>query len=119
MAAATPATHSPWPADPAEHLVVVLGASPKPERYSNQAVCLLREMGYRVIPVHPRESHIEGIATVTNLAEGLSDVPLSHAQTLQFAAVGASDLMRLLPHCLQHLGLAALDHGSSLLHRMT
>jgi xanthosine phosphorylase len=59
------------------------------------------------------------IATVTNLAEGLSDVPLSHAQTLQFAAVGASDLMRLLPHCLQHLGLAALDHGSSLLHRMT
>lgn len=67
MAAATPATHSPWPADPAEHLVVVLGASPKPERYSNQAVCLLREMGYRVIPVHPRESHIEGIATATNL----------------------------------------------------
>lgn len=41
------------------------------------------------------------IATVTNLAEGLSDVPLSHAQTLQYAAVGAADLMRLVPAFLQ------------------
>lgn len=43
------------------------------------------------------------IATVTNLAEGLSDQPLSHEQTLQFAAVGAKDLMRLLPECLQRI----------------
>lgn len=67
MAGLTPANPFPWPADPAEHLVVVLGASPKPERYSNQAVCLLRETGYRVIPVYPRSSDIEGIATATNL----------------------------------------------------
>jgi xanthosine phosphorylase len=45
------------------------------------------------------------IATVTNLAEGLSDMPLSHEQTLQYAAVGAKDLMRLLPDCLQRLAL--------------
>ncbi len=43
------------------------------------------------------------IATVTNLAEGLSDQPLSHEQTLHHAAIGAKDLMRLLPHCLQRL----------------
>jgi len=43
------------------------------------------------------------IATITNLAEGMSDVPLSHAQTLQYAAVGAKDLMRLIPAYLQSL----------------
>lgn len=50
------------------------------------------------------------IATVTNLAEGLSDLPLSHAQTLQYAAVGAKDLMRLLPHCLQRLATVESGH---------
>ncbi len=43
------------------------------------------------------------IATITNLAEGLSNVPLSHAQTLQYAGVGAKDLMRLIPTYLQSL----------------
>lgn len=44
---------------PSEHTVAVLGASPKPGRYSNQAVRLLKEQGYRVIPVHPRFPEIE------------------------------------------------------------
>ena len=39
--------------------VVVLGASPKPERYSNKAVRLLLEHGHRVIPVHPAIKEIE------------------------------------------------------------
>ena len=44
--------------------VVVLGASPKPERYSNQAVRLLQEHGHRVIPVHPAIIEIESIPVV-------------------------------------------------------
>ena len=47
--------------------VAVLGASPKPERYSNQAVKLLKEHGYRVIPVHPTLSAIEGLPTANRL----------------------------------------------------
>ncbi len=43
------------------------------------------------------------IATVTNLAEGMSDVALSHEQTLKYAAVGAADLTRLVPAYLQQL----------------
>lgn len=43
------------------------------------------------------------IATITNLAEGMSDLPLSHEQTLHYAAIGAKDLMRLLPAYLQRL----------------
>lgn len=47
------------------------------------------------------------IATVTNLAEGMSDIALSHEQTLKYAAVGASDLIRLVPAWLQALPGAA------------
>ena len=43
------------------------------------------------------------IATITNLAEGMSDVALSHEQTLHYAAVGAKDLMRLVPEYLRRL----------------
>ncbi len=48
---------------------VVLGASTKPERYSNQAVRLLKEYGHPVIPVHPAEDTIEGLPVVHNLRE--------------------------------------------------
>ncbi len=47
--------------------VVVLGASPKPERYSNQAVVALLRHGYEVIPVHPAVSEIEGLDAVSSL----------------------------------------------------
>ncbi len=56
------------PRKPAEQTVVVLGASPKPTRYAYQAVALLREKGYRVIPVHPKASRIDEIPVVRDLA---------------------------------------------------
>ena len=53
---------------PANETVVVLGASPKPERYSNQAVRALVEHGHRVIPVHPLLKKIAGVAVVPALS---------------------------------------------------
>jgi predicted CoA-binding protein len=47
--------------------VVVLGASPKPDRYSNKAVKLLLEHGYSVVPVHPAATEIEGLPVAPNL----------------------------------------------------
>jgi len=47
--------------------VVVLGASDKPDRYSNMAVRLLAAGGHRVIPVHPKIKSVEGIPVVPNL----------------------------------------------------
>lgn len=41
--------------------VAVLGASPKPERYSNQAIRLLRQYGHAVIPVNPAQREIAGL----------------------------------------------------------
>jgi predicted CoA-binding protein len=48
--------------------VVVLGASPKPERYSNRAIRMLQAAGYRVIPVHPKAAFIESEPVVHDLA---------------------------------------------------
>ena len=36
------------------------------------------------------------MSAITNLAEGMSDEPLSHEQTLRAAEAGAGDLARLL-----------------------
>jgi predicted CoA-binding protein len=50
--------------------VAVIGASPKPERYSNKAIRLLREYGHTVLPVNPIQTQIEGL-TVTPDIESL------------------------------------------------
>jgi len=49
--------------------VVVLGASPKPERYSNMAVQQLKEQGHEVVPIHPQSESIHGIPCVTDLSQ--------------------------------------------------
>lgn len=49
--------------------VAVLGASPKPERYSNKALRMLHSQGYEVIPVHPALDDIEGLKVCRNLAD--------------------------------------------------
>ena len=46
---------------------------------------------------------VAAVSVITNLAEGMSEEPLSHAQTLRAAEAGAGDLARLLldfiPRC--------------------
>lgn len=54
---------------PENHHVAVLGAHTKPQRYSNQAVCLLLEHGFRVTPVHPKFELIEGLQVVPSLKD--------------------------------------------------
>lgn len=51
-----------------EHHVVVLGASEKKERHSNQAVNMLIHEGYKVTPVNPAGGEIHGIKCVPDLA---------------------------------------------------
>lgn len=52
---------------PKDHRVVVLGASPKPTRYSYQAVQMLVAAGYQVIPVHPKARRVEQVSVVASL----------------------------------------------------
>jgi predicted CoA-binding protein len=49
--------------------VVVLGASPKAERYSNQAVRHLLDLGHTVLPVNPAVASIWGLACVKQLLD--------------------------------------------------
>lgn len=48
--------------------VVILGASPKRERYSNVAQRLLMEIGRIVIPVNPAQATIEGVDVTPRLS---------------------------------------------------
>ncbi len=78
--------------------VVVLGASNKPDRYSNKAVKLLKEHGYHVIPVHPRLSEIDGLPVAPNLTSIKEKV---HTLTLyigpQRSVTLADDIIALNP----------------------
>ncbi len=49
---------------------------------------------------------VAAISAITNLAEGMGDVPLSHEQTLADAARAAEDLVRLLPAFIARLANA-------------
>lgn len=49
--------------------VAVLGASPKPERYSHMAVVMLDEAGHAVFPIHPSAVEISGIRVFKSLRE--------------------------------------------------
>ena len=50
------------------NITVVLGASDKPERYSNRAIRLLMEYGHHVIPVHQKLENIEGLVVKHQLS---------------------------------------------------
>jgi xanthosine phosphorylase len=49
---------------------------------------------------------VAAVSVITNLAEGLSDVPLSHDQTLDAAAAAAADLRRLVHAALPRFAAA-------------
>ena len=49
-----------------------------------------------VVPARHCGLKVVGVSVVTNLAEGLSPFPLSHEQTLKYAAVGAESLVKLI-----------------------
>ena len=56
--------------------VAILGASPKPERYSHQAQLLLTEHGHEVFPVSPTGREILGVSGMTSVPSGMDTVTL-------------------------------------------
>jgi len=83
----------------ADHHVAVLGASPKPARYANQALRLLLKKGYRVTPMHPKFSEIEGLKVANDYADVEQPV---HTLTLYVGAERLApqidDILALKPH---------------------
>jgi xanthosine phosphorylase len=64
-------------------------------------------VGMSVVPEVVSARHcgmkVVGVSVITNLAEGMSPFPLSHEQTLKYAAIGANDLVRLISAFLARL----------------
>ena len=59
--------------------VAVIGASDKPDRYSYQAVMLLKEKGHTVFLVHPRITEISGMKvypSIEEIPEGIDTVSM-------------------------------------------
>jgi len=54
---------------PSNATVAVLGASPNEERYSFQAVRMLKEHQHQPIPVHPAAHTVDGVRGVRSLDE--------------------------------------------------
>jgi xanthosine phosphorylase len=64
-------------------------------------------VGMSVVPEVVAARHcglkVTGVSVITNLAEGMSPFPLSHEQTLKYAAIGAKDLVTLIVAFLERL----------------
>lgn len=64
-------------------------------------------VGMSVVPEVVAARHcglkVTGVSVITNLAEGMSPFPLSHEQTLKYAAIGATDLIALILAFLERL----------------
>jgi xanthosine phosphorylase len=65
-------------------------------------------VGMSVVPEVIAARHcglkVAGVSAITNLAEGLTPFPLSHEQTLKYAAIAAKDLVTLIYTFIERLG---------------
>jgi predicted CoA-binding protein len=50
-----------------KEIVAVLGASPKPARFSHKAVVALKAVDHRVLPINPGQTEIDGLPCYPDL----------------------------------------------------
>ena len=50
-------------------VVAIIGASSDPRKFGNRAVRAFRRQGYKVIPINPNESQVEGLKTYGSVLE--------------------------------------------------
>ncbi len=78
--------------------VAVIGASDKSDRFSYQAVMLLKEKGHAVYPVHQRIEAIEGMKvykTIINIPDSIDTVTLYVAADISSSL--ANDILSTHP----------------------
>jgi uncharacterized protein len=71
--------------------VAVIGASNNRAKYGNKAVRAFQKTGYKVFPIHPAQTQVEGLACYKTIA----DVP--ERPNLVSVYVGPETLVKLLP----------------------
>jgi len=78
--------------------VAVIGASDKPERFSYQALVLLKQKGHKVFPVHQRLKSIEGqsvYASIKDIPEPIDTVSMYVAADISSGIAG--DILGVKP----------------------
>jgi len=78
--------------------VAVIGASDKPERFSYQALALLKQKGHKAFPVHQRLKNIDGMTvypSIKDINEPIDTVSLYVAADISTAI--ASDILGIKP----------------------
>ena len=78
--------------------VAVIGASPKPDRYSNKAIRLLSEYNHNPVPIAPKHEQIEGekvYRSLKDIPEKIDTVTLYLGQARQDPII--SDIIELAP----------------------
>lgn len=84
---------------PAHSTVAVLGASPKEERYSFQAVRMLKEHEHQPIPVHPAGHTVDGVPGVKSLTDISDPVHTLTVYVNEKISSGEYDnILKLKPH---------------------
>ncbi|MCP5537080.1 MAG: CoA-binding protein [Akkermansiaceae bacterium] len=53
---------------------IIIGASPREDRYSNMAQKALTAAGHTVLPYHPSGGEIDGVAVITDLNDELPPI---------------------------------------------
>jgi len=56
--------------------IAIIGCSPNPEKASNRVAKYLKEVGYKIIPIYPKEDIILGEKVYRNLKEIPSDIKI-------------------------------------------
>jgi len=79
---------------PAASSAAVLGATPKEDRYSFKAVRMLKEHGFKPIPVHPAGHVVDGIKSLVSLDE--IGEPVDTLTVYVSAKVSSGELERIL-----------------------
>lgn len=78
--------------------VALIGASDKPERFSYQALILLKQKGHQVFPVHQRLKTIEGLAvfpSIKDIMETIDTVSLYVSADISSSI--AADILGIRP----------------------
>ncbi len=70
--------------------VVIIGASPKPDRYANKAMHQLIEAGHNVILVHPNYKQIEGHPVVNSVIQIIQSID---TVTVYVNAIKSTEMM--------------------------
>lgn len=89
------------------HIVAVLGATPKPERFANKAIRKLLGHGYRVIPIHPVIQSIEDLPVYASLSD------IQESVTTLTLYVGPARLIGLIDEIITlHPGRVIFNPGT-------